>query len=102
MLDISNTFMQTDVWDKDSEKIIMKIRGSLVGILLEIDKDKHEDFIIYFGKNKLLYAKILKVLHDMLMASILHYKNFRKDINTIGHKANPCNIYIASKIINSK
>ena len=37
-LDIPNAFVQTDVPDKDGEKIIIKIRGSLVDILLEIDK----------------------------------------------------------------
>ena len=38
--------MQIDIQDKNGKKIIMKIKGSLVGILLEIDENKCKDFII--------------------------------------------------------
>ena len=54
MLDISNTFMQIDILDKDNKKIIIKARDLLVDILLEIDEDKHDDFIICHSKDKLL------------------------------------------------
>ena len=101
-LDISNTFVQTDILDKDSKKIIMKIRGLLIDILLEIDEDKCKDFIIYPGKDKLLCIKMLKVSHSILVASILCYKKFRKNIEVIEHKVNPYNISIARKIINGK
>ena len=101
-LDIPNAFVQTDVPDKDGEKIIMKIRGSLVDILLEIDEEKYKDFIIYRGKEKLLYVKILKALYSMLMASILYYKKFRRDIEAIGYKVNPYDICVANKMINGK
>ena len=79
-LNIHNTFTQTNILNKDNNKIIMKIRDSLSGILLEIDKDKYEDFVICCRKEKLLYVKMLKVLCGMLIASILYYKNLRKDI----------------------
>ena len=101
-LDIPNAFVQTDVPDKDGEKIIMKIRGSLVDILLEIDEEKYKDFIIYRGKEKLLYVKMLKALYGMLMASILYYKKFRRDIEAIGYKVNPYDICVANKMINGK
>ena len=102
ILDIHNTFVQIDVLDKDSKKITMKIRESLVGILLEIDKDKHKDFIIYCRKEKLLCVKMIKASHSMLMTSILCCKKFRKDIEVMWHKVNPCDTCIANKIANSK
>ena len=40
LLDILNAFAQANIPDKDSEKIIIKIWGLLVDILLEINKDK--------------------------------------------------------------
>ena len=94
--------MQTDILDNDGKNIIMKIRGLLVDILLEIDEKKCRDFMIYNGKDKLLYIKMLKVLHSILTASIPYYKKFRKDIEVIGYEANLYNVYIANKIINSK
>ena len=102
ILDIPNAFAQIDIPEKDSKKIIMKIMGSLVDILLEIDEDKHEDFIICHSKEKLPNMKILKVLCSVLVASILCYEKFRKDIKVIGHEANPCNVSAANKIINGK
>ena len=101
-LDIPNAFVQTEVPDEDGEKIIMKIRGSLVDILLEIDEEKYRDFVIYRGKEKLLYVKMLKALHGMLMASILYHKKFRKDIEAIGYVVNPYDICVANKIIDGK
>jgi len=100
ILDISNTFVQTNILDKNSEKIIMKIRGSLADIPLEIDENKHKDFVIYHRKEKLLYIKMLKVLCGILVASISCYKKFRKDIEVIEHEVNLYNIYLASKITN--
>jgi hypothetical protein len=102
ILDISNTFAQIDILDKNGEKIIAKIRYLLADILLDTDKDKHEDFIICYGKEKLFYVKILKVLHSILATSILHCKKFRKDIKVIECKVNPHSLHIANKIINGK
>jgi hypothetical protein len=102
ILDIPNTFVQADAPDNDSEKIIIKIKDSLVDILLEIDKDKHKDFVIYSRKDKLLYVKILKAIYSILAASILYCKKFRKDIKVIGHKANPYDMCLANIIIRSK
>ena len=89
ILDIPNTFTQTNILDKNEKKIIMKIRGHLVDILLEIDKKKHRDFIIYYSKEKLLHTKILKALCSILIASILQYKKFRKVIEVIEYDKNP-------------
>ena len=102
ILDISNTFVQTDIIGKNGKKIITKIRGLLADILLEIDKDKHKDFVICQRKEKLLYIKILKTLYSMLATSILCYKKFRKDIEVIEYEVNYYNTHIASKIANSK
>ena len=100
---ISNAFIQIDILDKNSEKIIMKIRGLLVGISLEIDENKYIDFIICCRKEKFLYAKILKILYSIMpIASILYCKKFRKDIEVIWHEINLYNMHTASKIANSK
>ena len=78
ILDIPNAFAQIDIPEKDGKKIIMKIMGSLVDILLEIDEDKHEDFIICYSKEKLPCMKMLKALHSILIASILSCRSLEK------------------------
>ena len=41
-----------------------------------------------------------KPLHGILISSILHYKQFRSNIEKIGYKTNPCGMCIASKKTN--
>ena len=67
-MDISNAFVQTEVPQGD-ERILVKIQGALVDMLLNIDPEKHKDFVIGEGQNKFLCLHIIKALCGMLMAS---------------------------------
>jgi hypothetical protein len=86
-LDIPNAFVQTEI-AMDGDKIIMKIRGQLVDILLELCLGVYDDYVINEGKHKILYVRMLKALYGMLISSILYYKKFRKDIESIGFEVN--------------
>ena len=60
-LDIPNAFVQIEVpQEKTDEKIIMKLRGALVDMLIDICPGKYQKFVVYEGKHKVLYVKILK------------------------------------------
>jgi hypothetical protein len=100
-LDISNAFVQTSIL-KSGEKIIIKICGRLIDILIEICPGVYDDYVIEEGKHKVLYVKMLMVLYGMLISSILYYKKFQKDIESIGFEVNPYNICIANRVINRK
>jgi hypothetical protein len=54
----------------------------------------------YKGKNKVLYVKMLKALYGMLQSSLLYYKKFCKDIESIGFEANPYDPDITNCIVN--
>jgi hypothetical protein len=45
---------------------------------------------------------MLKALYGMLISSILYYKKFRKDIESVGFEVNPYNICIANHTVNGK
>ena len=100
-LDIPNAFVQTPIPER-GEKIIMKIRGRLVDILIEICPGVYEDYIVYEGKNKVLYVKMLKALYGMLISSVLYYNKFHKDIESIGFEVNPYDICVANRTIEGK
>ena len=100
-MDVPSAFVQTESPQGD-ERIIMKIRGALVDILLEIDPEKHKDFAIGEGRNKVPHARMLKSSHGMLMASILCYNKFRENIEAEGYKVNPHDICVAKKITKGK
>jgi hypothetical protein len=102
-LDIPNAFVQTSIpQGEGDEKIIMKIRGVLVDILLEMSPETYKDYVVYEGKNKVLYVQMLKALYGMMMASLLFYKKFRTDIESTGYEVNPYDHCVANKMINEK
>jgi hypothetical protein len=49
------------------------------------------------GKHQILYVRMLMALYGMLIASILWYKKFRKDIESIGFEVNPYDICVANR-----
>ena len=52
MANILNAFVQTDMTNKsNNEKTIMKIRGTLVDMLVDIDPMIYQDYVLYEGKN---------------------------------------------------
>ena len=95
-LDIPNAFVQTPITRGD-ERVIMKIRGVLVDILCELAPEVYQPYVVEERNNKLLYMEMLKALYGMLVASLLYYKKFRKDIGTIGFKINPYDVCVANR-----
>jgi len=73
---IPNAFVKMPI-PQDGDKVMMKIRGPLVNILCEVCPEVYDNFVIYEGKQKVLYVRMLKALYGMMIASILYYKKFR-------------------------
>ena len=69
-LNIPNAFAQTKI-ALDGDKIVMKIRGQVIDILLEICPGVYGDYVINEGKHRILYLRMLRVLYGMLVSSIL-------------------------------
>jgi hypothetical protein len=60
---IPNAIVQMDITNKNNnEKTIMKIRGTLVDMLVDIDPMIYQDYVLYEGKNKILYVEMKKAL----------------------------------------
>jgi len=76
----------------------------LVDIVCEICPGLYDNFVVYERKQeqKVLYVRMLKALYRMIIASILYYKKFRKDIESIGFEVNPFDICVANRMVNGK
>ena len=75
--DIPNAFVQTDANKyKDGDRIIMKIRGVLVNILVSLDPNLYGPAVTYENGEKVLYLLVLKAIYGMLQSSTLYYKKF--------------------------
>ncbi len=95
-LDIPNAFVQTDVPEDLPEKIIMKIRGVLVDMLVKIDPATYKDSVVYEGNQKVMYVKALKAIYGMLQSSLLFYRKLRADLEQEGFKMNPYDPCVAN------
>jgi len=101
--DIPNAFVQTDMnKTKKGERVVMKIRGALVDILLQMDYEKYADFVTEQNGRKILYVVMSKALYGMLESALLYYRKFRKDIEERGYTVNPYDPCVANKIINGR
>ena len=73
------------------KKIIMKIAGRLVDILVLIAPEIYAKHMVYKNGKKVLYVKVLQALYRMLISAMLWYNKFCSDLEGIGFKLNPYN-----------
>ena len=62
--DIPNAFIQTEQteYDKDGQRFIMKIRGKLADLLVEMEPEVYGPFLIQESGGKVLYVRVLKAI----------------------------------------
>lgn len=77
----------------------MKIRGTLVDILVEMNPEKYSKYVTSENGRRVIYVMMLKALYGMLESSLLYYKKFTKDIETIGFAVNPYDPCIANRMV---
>ena len=87
--------------DEQGDRIIMKIRGAMVDMLIEIDPN-YKNYVVYENGRRILYVHILRAIYGMLMSGLLFYKKFRASIEAIGYEVNPYDPCVANKQINGK
>ena len=99
MIDIPNAFIQTRVED-EKEMAIIKIRGILVDILVDLAPDVYREFVTTDKKGvKKLVVQCQNALYGTMVASLLYYRKFVKSITDIGFILNPYDPCVANKII---
>ena len=96
--DVPNAFIQTEIPKKDQdERIVMKITGVLVDLLVAAAPEVYADYMVYENGEKVIYNQVLRALYGMLVASLLWYKNFRADLEDHGFKFNSYDPCVANK-----
>jgi hypothetical protein len=98
--DIPNAFIQAlmpEVNGRD-ERVMIKIRGVLVDMLVELNPGLHGPYLIYERnrQNKVLYVQVMRAIYGMLEAAILWYKKFRGELEQKGFKFNPYDPCVAN------
>jgi hypothetical protein len=91
VVDMPNAFVTTE-----NEKLadhhevdLMKIRGKLVDILVQVDPELYGPYVTYENGQKILYVEILRALYGMIKSPLLYYRHWRSKIESIGFEINP-------------
>ena len=99
VIDIPNAFIQTRVED-EKDMAIIKIRGILVDILVDLAPDVYREFFITDKKG---FIKLVVQCHNAqygtMVASLLYYRKFVKSLTDIGFVLNPYDPCVANKMI---
>jgi hypothetical protein len=101
--DVPNAFIQTHMEvDDPNKKVIMKITGVLVDLLVEMAPETYGPYVVFEKGKKVLYVQVIKALYGMLIASLLWYKKFRKDLEKNGFVFNPYDACVANRTVKNK
>jgi hypothetical protein len=99
VVDIPNAFIQTKIED-EKDMAIIKIRGILVDMLLDVAPDTYTPYVTVDKKGvKQLIVQCLNAIYGTMMASLLYYNKFRKSLTKIGFLFNPYDPCVANKQI---
>ena len=102
--DVPNAFLQGHLPkpEEGGERVFMKITGVLVDMLVQLDPETYAPFVVYENGIKVLYVEVLRGLYGMLIAALLWYAKFRKDLEQIGFEFNPYDPCVCNKIVEHK
>ena len=99
-IDIPNAFIQTKVKDP-KHRALIKIKGILVDILVEIAPEVHKEFVHTDKKgNKVIIAECMNAIYGTMVASLLYYMKFCDSLKKLGFKPNPYEPCVQNRMIN--
>jgi hypothetical protein len=82
MCDIPNAFIQALMPEVEpgDERVMMKITGVLVDMLVEINPELCRPYVVYEKNRKVLYVQVMRAIYGMLEAALLWYKKFQGEL----------------------
>ena len=97
--DIPNAFIQALMPEikEGEERVMMKITGVLVDMLVEINPQLYGPYVVYEKSRKVLYVRVLRAIYGMLEAALLWYKKFRHELEQEGFEFNPYDPCVANR-----
>ena len=100
--DVPNAFIQTPLpQPKTGEaRVTMKITGVLVDMLVQLNPEVYGNYVVFENGRKVIYVVVLKAIYGMLIASLLWYKKFKKDLEKEGFVFNPYDPCVANRNVN--
>ena len=101
-IDIPNAFIQTRI-EHEKDMAIIKIRGILVDMLVDIAPDVYKPYVTTDKKGvKQLIVQCLNAIYGTMMAGLMYYTKFCKSLLSVGFTFNPYDPCVANKLVGGK
>ena len=102
--DIPNAFIQAEMppIEYGDEKILMKITGTLVDLLIDLNPMLYGPMVVLENHRKVIYVWVLRAIYGMLIAALLWYNKFKLKLEGHGFIFNPYDPCVANKTVNDK
>ncbi len=101
-IDIPTAFVQTVIED-EVHRVIVRIRGPLVDILVSIALDVYGPYVsTNKACQKVLLVQCLNAVYWAMVAALLYYKKFVESLTKQGYKISPYNGWVANKVVKRK
>ena len=66
-----------------NERIIMKITGVLVDILVKLNSETYKKHVVFENGNKVIYVVLLRAIYGMLVSALLFDNKFHGDLEIL-------------------
>jgi hypothetical protein len=96
-VDIPGAFLQADM----DEIVHMKITGTMVEILVQLQPSKYKKFVLMENEKNVLYVQLNKALYGTVQATLLYWRKLTAKLQEWRFKINPYNWCVANRIINN-
>ena len=98
--DIPNAFIQAEmpkIDEKGKEKVIMKITGPLVELLINVNPQLYGPMVVFENGRRVIYVWVLRAIYGMLVAALLWYNKFKTKLEGVGFIFNPYDPCVANR-----
>jgi hypothetical protein len=99
IVDIPGAFMQVSLED---ETIHVHLTGKMVDLLLEIDRELYEPYLVQERGELTMYVELLKALYGTMRAARLFWERLSRQLIDWGFTPNPYDSCVVNKIVDGK
>ena len=76
IVDVPRTHLHTDMPQSEGKTILLKLKCDFVDIILSVNEE-FKPHIVYEGKTKVLYMRVLRAIYYCLKCAILWYNLYK-------------------------
>jgi hypothetical protein len=100
IVDIPGAFMQVNL--EDESPIHVRLTGKMVDLLLEIDRELYEPYLVQERGELTMYIELLKALYGTMHAARLFWEQLSRQLIDWGFTPNPYDSCVVNKIVDGK